>query len=249
MCLFVFRLVKRKRSHCDVVVTIHRKRENEFLSFVLRVSVNFNSFDNYRSGVYIGFTCARNEFDNVFVTMFGCPMQSGLKSKQWIKQLVCAPQTDWMARLFFFSVMSWCEFVVQISNQRRSDFPKMKRKKKSNSWTRFSLIMHSLVEFWIYFVVRTTQSVSLGLPWKLLGELPTSLVWRHAHQRLKSRFDAAIYFGPVNQQIWWNMCLWQASMAYAPLWDSTHVICSVWTSIGYFGFPISRAIRLSTPWK
>lgn len=36
--------------------------------------------NNYRSGVYIGFTCARNKFDNVFVSMFRCPMQSGLKS-------------------------------------------------------------------------------------------------------------------------------------------------------------------------
>lgn len=79
----------------------------------------------------------------------------------------------------------------------------------------------------------------VGIALKILGEW--SSYDSHAQQRLKSRFYAA-------QRT--RLC--QSWMAYAPLWDSTHV--TMWhvpseRVSAIFKFSISRAIRLSPPWK
>lgn len=177
---------------------------------VLRVSVNFDSCNNYRSGVYIGLTCAGDEFNNVFVTVFGCPMQSGLKSKQSNQTLVFVKRIGWHDFLVPCpDASSWHKFLI-IANvifpiDRGHDFLPL----CSRWWSseQFRGAHHAVCD--------------VGIALKISVELSSSDL--HAHRRFKSRFDAA-------QRT--RLC--QSWMAYAPLWDPTHVTCSVGMSIAYF---------------
>lgn len=113
------------------------------------------------------------------------------------KTLVCAPQTDWMARFFFKlpcpDASSWYKFLIITE----LIFPK---KKKMNSWTRFSLIMPSLIEFWM---ISWCAPCSL-CRWDCLGNIRRATFaysTLHATQQLKSRSDPIYLSRPEKNSI------------------------------------------------
>lgn len=115
------------RSQYVVTMTFHREKEEKEINYLLFICFMFGSWiqcgrrarDNYRSGVYIGLTCARNEFDNIFVAMFGCPMQCGLEKLKERNELEISMRTSNVlerARFQCFDIlMSMCD--MNISNR------------------------------------------------------------------------------------------------------------------------------------